>query len=509
MIQTYADFKDNLKLKTDVVIIGSGCGGAVLAHKMAKEGYEVIIAEEGSYYTPGEYGNMSPPDVAKWLYRDNGGTLAFGNSKSPGIAIQQGKAVGGSSIINGGVCFRTPEFVIDYWRNELGLTEFTHQEMNAAFNEVEKINHIVTMPASLNNASIKKIIKAAEKNGYSGGQIKRNVKDCDGANKCAFGCPHGAKQDVFLTYLTTARKNGAKIIANCKVSRIHFKRDIATGISGDIIHPLSNRKIAKVEISAKLVILAASALFSPYILQKSGLAKASKQLGRNLSLHPASRVYGIFSEKVESWKGAFQTYAIDEFRKESNHLINVFVPLNMMAATLPGAGRRGYQILNEFPNLGLFGSMLSDTSRGRVIGTPFGPIIYYSMNDKDKEKYIKGLKIAGNLWFDAGAKKLYLPFFEKAEIKSREELNRVTVNTVHPKYWEITSAHPMGTCRIGHDPKTSVLNPFHKVHQLKNLYVTDSSAVPSSVAVNPQVTIMAMATRAAWHILENPDWKNL
>ncbi|RME91406.1 MAG: FAD-dependent oxidoreductase [Candidatus Hydrogenedentota bacterium] len=509
MVLTFEDFPKNTRVQADVAIIGSGCGGAVMAYHLSKAGYDVVIAEEGSYYTPQEYGKMPPPEALHKLYRDNGGTLAIGSSKSPGIAIQQGRAVGGSSIINGGVCFRTPPFVIDHWRNKLGLTAFSHDELNRAFEEVEHHIHVRKMPKDLNNPAIKKLAKAAKKQGYEGGQIKRNVKDCDGCCKCVFGCPHQAKQDVLLTYLKKAQKHGLRIFANLKIHKIHKKRDIATGISGTVHHPLSGRKLAHVRIDAKLVIVAASALYTPYLLAKSGIGKASRELGKNLTLHPAARVYAIFKDRVEGWKGAFQSYAIDEFRKEGNHLINVFVPLNMMAATLPGAGIRGYKILEEFPRLGLFGSMVSDSSRGRVFGTPWGPIIYYDMNDQDKEKFIRGIKLAGNLWFDAGAQKLYLPFFHHSEIKSRDELNKISVNTVSPKFWEVTSAHPMGTCKIGNDPKTSVLDPYHRVHQFKNLYVTDSSSVPSSVAVNPQITIMGMATRAAWYLLENPVWKKI
>ena len=490
-------------------MVGSGCGGAVLADKLSSAGHEVVVCEEGPYYTVKDYGVMAPHESFRKLYRDYGGTVAVSTSNSPSIAIQQGKVVGGSSVVNGGVCFRTPDFIIDYWRNDLGLKEFTHEELGAAFDDVEKINHIVPMKQVLNNNGVKKLIKVARKNKYEGGQIKRNVKDCYGCNKCVMGCPHDAKQSVLVTYLQSALAKGALILADCKVTKIHSQGDIATGISGYIAHPVSKRKLFKVRIKAKLVIVAASALFSPYLLQKSGLAKASKQLGKNLSLHPASRVYGIFNEKVESWRGAFQTYAIDEFRKEHLHLINLMLPPNMLAATLPGVGRKGYRVMSEMPYLGLFGVMLSDESRGKVIGTRMGPVVMYNMNEKDQQTFLKGFKIAGRMFFEAGARKIYLPFLVDPEINSVDELNRLTMSELSPKTWEVTSAHPMGTCRIGHDPKTSVLDPYHRVHQLKNLYVTDSSAVPSSVAVNPQVTIMGMATRAAWHIIEKKDWQKI
>ena len=113
------------------------------------------------------------------------------------------------------------------------------------------------------------------------------------------------------------------------------------------------------------------------------------------------------------------------------------------------------------------------------------------------------------MMFEAGARKVYLPFFIDAEFNSPDELEVLDPNSVKGKNLEVTSAHPMGTCKIGHDPKTSVLDPWHRMHELKNLYVTDSSAVPSSVAVNPQVTIMGLATRAAWYIAEQTNWKNL
>lgn len=475
---------------TDFIIVGSGCGGAVMASKLAQAGYEVMVVEEGKHHKPEQYTQYSPAESFKKLYRDYGGTMAFTFGNAPTIAIQQGKAVGGSSLINGGVCFRTPDHVMDHWIDDLHLFEFSHEEMNSCTDEVEKTIGVKKTSKSLNSPIVKLIDKAAKKNGWNGHQIDRNMKDCDGGGRCIMACPIDTKQTVLHNYLKTAINHDTIILDNFRVTSLIRDQGRVSGIIG--------RRYGEIKVKLKArkgIIVAANALNTPKLIST---VTSNKQLGKNLSLHPALRMYGVFPQKIEGWKGAFQSYSIDTFRKEGIHLITANMTPSLMLGTLPGFGHKGYDITDELPYMGVFGLMISDKTRGKVGKR----LVTYTMNKEDKETTLKGLKILGNLFFDAGATKVYLPRFSKATIRNRGELEALNMRNMMWQQLEVASQHPMGTCKIGKSPGTGVLDPYHKVYGIDNLWVVDSSSVPSSIGVNPQITIMAMATRAANHILE-------
>ncbi|MBI4614399.1 MAG: GMC family oxidoreductase [Planctomycetes bacterium] len=503
MIVEGREIERNSEIRADAVIVGSGCSGAVLARELAEAGFEVVVLEEGGHYTLADYGKFRPSEAARFLYRNYATVPTLSLGDTPVIYILAGRCVGGSSLVNGGVCFRTPEYVIEDWRTRGGLTEITHEEMDRAFSRVEETLEVAPVPESMQSEGVRRLATTAARIGWSGAPIKRNVVDCDGCCRCLFGCPHDAKRPVTMNYLAKAQAAGARIYSDCRADRILVRRGRAAGVEASVLDRTTGRRRRRLAIRAPVVVLAGGSLHTPLLLARAGVGRRSGAVGRNLTLHPGGRVYGLFDEKIEGWRGSFQSYAIDQFGREGIKMISIYPPIGVIASGLPGFGRENRDAMENIDRIAAFGVMISDVSTGSVRRTPWGePLVAYRLLPQDKAKLVRGLRLLAELYFEAGARKVYLPFDEIPVLSSRDELEKIRPEAVDARRMESSSQHPLGTCRMGKDPRSSVVGPAGEAHDLPGLYVVDGSIVPTSVNVNPQITIMGLATRIAWKMAE-------
>jgi choline dehydrogenase-like flavoprotein len=197
-------------------------------------------------------------------------------------------------------------------------------------------------------------------------------------------------------------------------------------------------------------------------------------------------------------RGIPQGYAIDTYADEGIVFEGASTPLDVTAIAVPWVGRRFTEVMEAYRNVATFGFMVKDTSRGTVRTGPGGtPLLTYNLNDEDTRKMHRAIAILCEVYLAAGAKRV-LPFLAGMdEVRTKVDVERLRAKKVTASQIEVTAFHPLGTCRIGADPGKSVLGPDHEVHGVERLYVADGSAVPTSLGVNPQMTIMAMALRAA------------
>jgi hypothetical protein len=239
-------------------------------------------------------------------------------------------------------------------------------------------------------------------------------------------------------------------------------------------------------------------MMTPLLLRRSGACKNSRMLGKNLSIHPASKVLGLFDEPVEQWNGIPQSYAIDHFADDGLLFEGASVPYELAATTIPWTGARFMEMMERFPYLATFGFMIEDTSRGEVREGPNGsPLMFYSLNAHDTAHMQRGMEILCEVYQAAGARRV-LPFaMGHDDVSTKDALDRLRNSRLKAGDFDVTAFHPLGTCRVGADPRSSCVGPDHEAHDVGGLYVTDGSAVPSALGRNPQMTIMAMALRAA------------
>lgn len=494
----------DLVLDADVVVVGSGAGGAVVAAHLAEAGQRVVILEEGPWVKPEVYGQMRPSEAIRHLWRESAMTFAVGVGDTPMINVMMGRCVGGSSVLTGGVCFRTPGHVLHDWKHERGLHDLTEQTLAPCFDDVERTVKVEEVPASMRSRSTVLFGKGLEKAvGVGLLPIRRNTEGCLGHSRCNFGCPHGAKLSVDRIYLPRALAAGAQLFDGCLVHKVVTKGGRAAGVVGKRIEGAERRVTGKVRVAAPTVVIAAGAWHSPLILQASGVGRWKEQVGRHLTVHPAFRVMAAFPDKVDGWKGALQSAWSDRFEADGMTMMSLFVPPGVLAATMPGIGRAHLAKAALIPHLGVFGGMIHDEGGGTV-RRAFGrePLVTYRMAAKDRALVAPLLTKMAEIWFAAGAREVFLPVLGSEGVRNMEQVQRMGLESLHGSRFESGSQHPLGTCRIGSSADSSVVDSYGQSWDLPGLYVADGGVVPTSLGVNPQLTIMALATRIAWRMRE-------
>lgn len=484
--------------KADVVVIGSGAGGAPMAYRLASAGLKVIVLEEGRKNKQSDFGR-DMWKAANSMYRDAMTTITLG---APAIPLPLGMTLGGTTTINSGTCFRTPELVFNNWKKEYGLDGFSYELLLPYFELIEKMLHVKDVPMELMGANNTLFAEGAKKLNLHGKPLKRNVSNCRGSGLCVFGCPENAKMSMENSFIPAASGNGADFITSARVEKITMKNGKATGVEGKFTEK-EKKSPGKFQIEAKAVVISCGAIYTPWLLLKNGIANNSGMVGKNLRIHPAAKVIGIFEENINSWLGVPQAYYVDDYASEGIMFEGFFLPPAFLSFALPAYGKKLKEYMHDYSKMAGFGVMVSDSSTGRVTRSiDQGPLIFYSVNNQDTKKFVKGIEIAARVYFAAGAKKVLLPLLDFSEVNEPAELENLQQKKIKPSHLELSAFHPMGTCRMGDDPRKTVVNARLESHDVEGLYIADASVFPSSLGVNPQESIMAFSLWGADNLVK-------
>lgn len=498
-----------LRLEADVVVVGSGAGGAVVATELALAGHRVVVLEEGPRVTADEHGAMRASESLRHVWRDGGMTVAFGVDGSPSINVTMGKVVGGSSMVTGGVCFRTPETVLDTWCREHGLSDYTPADLDEAFSHVEKAIHVEEVPEAMRSRGVHLYAQGHEAvTGKKLLPISRNTDGCKGCGRCNFGCPEKAKLSVDLSYLPRAVNAGAEVWSHCRALKVLRKGRRAIGVEGQTLGD-DGTTPGRFVVRAKRVVLACGAWHTPGLLARSGLNRRGLRrhahLGRHMTLHPGFRMMARFKDEVLGWKGALQSAWSDSFEGQGVTTMALFIPPSVIAATLPGIGNRHVANARQVPNMAMFGGIIHDEGGGVLRNGPGGqPIATYAMSRKDKATIPAVLRALAEPFFAAGAEEVFPPILGLEHGYDADAWANLDLAGIAPSRFEVSSQHPLGSARMSAEARDGVVDPDGKVWDLDELYVADGSIVPTSLGVNPQLTIMSLATRLAWRMAERP-----
>ncbi|HEU4978430.1 MAG TPA: GMC family oxidoreductase [Solirubrobacteraceae bacterium] len=476
-------------LRTEVCVIGSGAGGAPVAKELAAAGVRVALLEEGPWHDPATF-DRRPRDMALALYRDGGQLATLGD---PPVVVPLGRGIGGTTLVNSGTCFRTPEAVLARWRDELGLD----WDLEDCFARVERTIGVAEVPEALAGRNALLVRDGAARLGLSGGFLRRNATGCRGSGVCAFGCPTGAKRHVGASYVEPARAAGATIVTGARVTRV-----VAHGAGP---HEVRARMAdgGRLRVLAERVVVACGTLLTPALLRRSGLGGASGQLGRNLSLHPASAARARFDEVVDQWRGVPQSYYVDELAGDGIMLEGIAGPPDQAAMSTPLSGAAHREWMLDARRTASFGVMVCDSARGSVREMPTRParpLVRYDLHAEDARRFQRGFALLADIWWAAGAREIAVPLAGVPVLRDGDS-SPLTRARVRPRDVAAMAFHPLGTARAGADPATSVVGPDLALHGVEGVYVADGSVVPAPPGVNPQVTIMALATRLAFALL--------
>jgi choline dehydrogenase-like flavoprotein len=477
----------DLAVECDVVVIGTGAGGAVVGRELVEAGLAVVFVEQGRYFDRGDFSGR-PFEMQQKLYRRGGSTFSIGNA---GIPIPLGQTVGGTTTVNSGTCYRTPDRVLAGWRDELGLDELAPDRMGTYFDRVESVLQVEAARAELLGGNGRVIARGCDSLGFTRhGPLRRNAPACDGQGVCCFGCPTDAKRSTNVSYIPMALRAGAELFPGAEVTRIILEGGRARGVvaRSEAGHVLT--------VHARAVVVACGTIMTPLLLEAQQIGAASGQLGRNLSIHPACGALAEFDEQITPWKAIPQGYAIEELHDEGILFEGAMVPLEMTMAATSLIGPELIRLAENFDHVASFGFLVEDSSRGSVRGVRGQPVIQYWLSEEDVSHIKRGLDVLAQIFFAAGARVVHAPI-AGFEVLRPDDLPALRRTRIRPWDLDLSAYHPLGTARMGRDPKSSVVDANHRLHDVEGLYVVDGAAVPTSLGVNPQITIMALATRAA------------
>ena len=500
MIVDTSSIQGDVALSAEVCVVGSGAGGSVVAAELASAGKSVVLLEEGRYWTSESF-TQREEEMYPRLYRERGTKPTADYA----VLVSQGRALGGSTLVSYCLCFRTPHQILAHWAERYGLEDLSHESMFEHFERVESRIGVHSMgPADL-NANNRALMRGAERLGFRGHYLRHNRTDCLGCGYCAIGCAYDRKGDALTTYLAQASKAGARIFPDAHVDRVRHDRGAVTGVSGWLARKGGKR--CTVRVDARVVVLAAGALESPMLWFRSELPDRYRIAGRSLHLHPQLVVAGLFEETIAAWQGPPHSYAVDEFLNLDKSIEGGFLLLAASAqpiaaaALLPGLGPDHRRLMASYARTAAVASFLHDRSRGEVKPDARGQaVIEYRLDDGDKRDAMVAMRRACEVLFAAGARSVVLPYNDLVELGQRSAVKIIEERGILANDPLFLSFHPQGTLPMGRDPKTSIVDSYGAAHFTKGLYVADASVFPTSVAVPPQVTVMALATRTAQRI---------
>ena len=481
----------------DVCVIGSGAGGAVVAKELAEAGLSVIILEAGENHDATTFGSYEP-EMLRRLFWDSG----LRRTRDGAIVISQGRGVGGSTVHNLCYAVRPSQVLLDRWDIPDLSSNFARVEQTLGVTQIQEtdVNRL--------NAVIRRGCAVMK---WHGVVQRHNRGDCPTCGaQCLFGCPHAkstqngasriGKQSMAVTYIPLALAAGATLHSNCTAEKIHVEKRRAVGVSARL-------PSGKLHVQSKVVVLAAGAINSPQLWLKSRLPNLNRQVGKNLHLHPAVFVGGIFNETIDGHLGIPQSYYIDEFldleqSPDSGYLLMpAFGSQMIVAASLPGFGEDHRELMKRYRHIAALLVLLHDRTTGQVsINYRGAPNITYRLRRSDKRVLVAGAINAARLLFAAGATEIVMPYTQHLPIKTEVDLEIIRQRGIVPNDIMLASSHPQGTLQMGENPNRSVVKFSGESYAVKGLFVADASLFPTSIGVPPTLTIAALAEHVAHEI---------
>ncbi len=490
----------DMTLECDVVVVGSGAGGGVVAGVLAESGRDVIVLERG-LNAGSEDMTQIEGDMLGALYL-RGGLLMSQNGSMPILA---GGCVGGGTVINYTTSLPLPAATRAEWDERAGIHLFT----TARFGEsVERVSRRLDVGTRWTTPGTRDRIleRGCRALGWHVATIPRNVTECREGTECgfcAYGCRHGAKNSTARTYLADAVDRGARLVSRCDVRAIMIEGERAVGVRA-VVH--RDGHAYAVTVRARRVVIACGAVYTPAVLARSGVT--NRMVGRNLYLHPSTALMGIFAERVEPWTGALQTRYSEHMADLSGGYGVRFetapIHLALVASGFGWESARAHRLdVAALAHTGLVGVLLRDRRPGRVAVTRNGrPKVHYEVSRLDAAHTRAGLLAAGRILHAAGAERLVSLHTPPARVATaatsweRDLTSSMDASGYRRCRMSYISFHQMGTAAMGAN-RQAVVDERGEVHGVRGLFVADASTFPASSGVNPMLTIMAIADHVA------------
>lgn len=474
-------------VKVEVLIVGSGAGGATTAVELASAGFEVVVLEEGARHGLESYGR-GVPSAMQTLYRNRGMTPILG---SVPIGFVEGRCLGGSTEINSGFWHRMPPEFVLRWVNQFGIRDFSIESLEPHFEWAE--GHLQVSDTSKNLERNSIVFKRGiEAMGWSARAIPRAAGNCVNTNACASGCPKGAKQGVSRNLIPLAERAGAKFITNCKVKLLLKTKKRVTGLLAEIKREDGSTDL--VRIDADYVFLCAGATQTPALLRRSGI---KSHVGDTLQIHPMLKVSALFNEEIDAHRSVMPVLQVKEFWPDIS-LGGSFFSTGQLAMNLSDNWPETSKLMHQYHNMATYNVAVRSTGRGSVRPARFGSeyaILRYELSDIDVRHLSQGLARLSSLLLAAGARSVHPCVQSLPSIESELDAARWLDENLPRSALSLTTVHAFSTCPMGERMDRCAADSYGKVFGFDNLFINDASMLPESPGINPQGTIMALARR--------------
>ena len=507
------------RMTADVLIVGSGAAGAVLAATLADSpGKRIVLLEKGGHYGSDFFGQREWDSGV--LYAGRGGR----STADGAIVVRGGECVGGGTTVNYALALDPVQAVWARWRAARELAGFSFDPAAADYG-VEGLNmascladvktriNVHTPEEDEINGNNRALERGLAAMGFSSKRFPLNMRGCTGCGFCAEGCAYDRKQSTLVTYVPDAVASGVRLIHHCEVERLVFERRAgALTVTGARARVRPTRTGSRpnsvepgpLEIRATVVLVCCGSIESPALLQRSGHADPNDQIGRGLILHPGLPVIGVMPTRTTNYRGITGTVYSDHFYESHGFYYEcLFGHPVYGAVVVPGIGPDHFELMRKYERLAGFGVMLVDTAaRGNRVSwhAPSGEArISYHLVEGDKARLRFAAKTAVSVMFAAGAEEVLLSSQEplgrlpSARFRSAAEASAIEHLRFEPYHTPISSAHCQATLKMGASPASSVVNARGESHQVRNLLVCDSSVFPESCGTNPMLSVMTLA----------------
>ncbi len=468
-------------IHTDIVVIGSGPGGAITACLLAEAGREVLLVEDGPFLTLDSCPAFSRTEMVQ-KYRNGGITVTMGKAK---VAYVEGQCVGGGSEINSGLYHRTPPEILEEWRREFQVDGMTESDLLPYFEANEHDLSVSTDQSAVTAASLK-LHEGATKLGWKSLEVPRWFRG-------------GVKQSMTQTFIPRYLKAGGRMLPHARVRKLVRS---SNGWRLRTEHRAAEGSMRPIDIEAGTVFVAAGAIQTPAILRRSGI---TRNIGNSLRLHPTVKIVAEFNEAINAHEPSVGVHQVKEFAPRISFGCSVSSRPHLALALVHYP-----DILNDldedWPKMAVYYAMTRG-GRGTIRTVPGfrDPLVRYQLTPADWTDLTEAMYSLGRCLFAARAMSM-CPSISRIRggflVTCAEDLLIAVGDRLGPATTDLMTIHLFSSCPMGEDKEKCATDSFGRVHGVDNLYIADASLLCTAPGVNPQGSIMAIARRNAVKFLE-------
>jgi choline dehydrogenase-like flavoprotein len=492
----------DLHERADVVIVGTGSGGGTLGAYLAERGWNVVMVEKGGFFRAEDFTQREEDAMA-----DFNGRRGLDSTADNSVFLNYAEAVGGCTVHYWGDSFRTPDDRLARWRAQTGIDWFAPDALNPHWDAIEKELGIHIAGPELFNENNRLVKQGCEALGVDGHAVPTARVDCISCGWTQFGCAYNRKTSQLITTIPRVSKKGGRVISDARVERIIVENGRAVGVEGHLIERRAHTNRAKFRVDADVVVVAGGAIGTAELLLRNFPRDV---VGRRFYINPHYFVFADFGRDIDNQTGIPCAYAVHEWRHvktdaRGRYQGGGYIMLSshqspaIMAVLLSEAGAAHGERMKRYRHLGSTMSVIDEDNPGRIyIDSKGYRRTYFRVRGVDQLKAVDYLRNASRIFLAAGAQEVWIPDIYGTIVRNEADVqSKIGLRSVQPNAQFAAGSHFLGTAPIGTDVNDTFAGPTGEAHRIRNLYVADGAAVPTSISVDPSLTIMGFARHIA------------